>query len=336
MVAFKQAVGAVQESILLPMDAFPMAPFPSEDQPATGPLLLPHASSREATTYAFLFTPRRPFAIDYAAGVSKAWSYPALDQAQTPHGVYHGATAIIGRTFQSLGDLWTRARGGHSNITLSYSLEIASDGLLIAGSAAAGSVYLEACISIGAAILQLVGTQQIQVMAFDSEPRPALPTLPLMFDTGERISGLRAPSDETREPTPAAAPAWAGQVERRIRDSVRREGRQRGENDGRWIGQDVADAAVEVVRQAADLIPSEPFIYASKKGDLVFEASGDRGSLTMIVGPTFALFFAVIDEQSETRRADLTIGWPARLRKELQELSELLRTGRHAAVDSNA
>jgi hypothetical protein len=163
------------------------------------------------------------------------------------------------------------------------------------------------------------------------EPSPTAPEPPVV-QLATAASGVSYAPELL---APLIEPTWLGRLERRIRDSVRRGG-QEGENDGRWISQGVADAAIEVLRVAADLLPAEPFIYASKKGDLVFEASGARGPLTLIVSPAFALFFAVVDEQPESRRVDLTIGWSARLRKELQELSAMLRTGLHGAVGSKA
>ncbi len=142
----------------------------------------------------------------------------------------------------------------------------------------------------------------------------------------------RAPSTPVQNTD--AVPSWLPMVEQRIRDSVRPDNRDPSENGGQWIEQDIADAANTVLRETGKLLPSEPHIYSSKKGDLVLESSGTGGRMTVVISTGFVLFFIVIGEQEpRTKRIDLTGDWPAQL-DDLKETFKALRAAERLPRDA--
>jgi hypothetical protein len=124
-------------------------------------------------------------------------------------------------------------------------------------------------------------------------------------------------------------PEWFATIERCIHDSVMPSAQQ-ATNDGRWLDRDVADAAIDFLWSTADLLPGEPFIHSSRKGDLVAEFKAERGTMTGIVSPTFVLLFAVIDGTP----IEKTIFASGNVREEVRELVEQLRMGQHGAVET--
>lgn len=123
---------------------------------------------------------------------------------------------------------------------------------------------------------------------------------------------------------------WLAAVRRRINDSILPHDFV-GDNDGRWLTEDVARAAVAYFEETSDLLPAEPYIYSSRRGDLVAEFTADHGTLTSIVTPTYVLLFAVIDGAPIEKRLPLA-GTTMSLRSEVANLSDLLRTGQHGAL----
>ena len=96
-----------------------------------------------------------------------------------------------------------------------------------------------------------------------------------------------------REVHPISA-TWFNAVQRRIQKSVAPLG-QTIDDDGRWLSQDIADAASRFFKATSDVLPSEPFIYSSRKGDLVAEYLVAHGTMTNIVTQTSVIVFAVVD-----------------------------------------
>src|SRR5260370_18624549 len=76
-------------------------------------------------------------------------------------------------------------------------------------------------------------------------------------------------------------PEWLDTVKRRIKHSIMPKD-QEIENVGQWLTEEIANAASTFFEEASDLLPSEPFIYASRQGDLVAEFTPKFGSLTTI------------------------------------------------------
>jgi hypothetical protein len=122
-------------------------------------------------------------------------------------------------------------------------------------------------------------------------------------------------------------------IEQRIFGSIVPNGRHL-ENDGRWLQEDIADAGVEFFQWASHLLPGEPFIYSSRKGDLVAEFEARHGRMTTIISQTFVMVFAVVDGIPTEKRVPLSAKGLGALRPELKRLTEMLRTGRYAALDT--
>lgn len=101
------------------------------------------------------------------------------------------------------------------------------------------------------------------------------------------------------------------------------------ENDGRWLRYGVAEAASGFFRLTSDLLPSEPYIYGSRIGDLVAEFEDTHGTMTSIITPTSVILFAVVDGVPIEKRLVLGSDSPTTLRRGLQELTERLHTGQH-------
>lgn len=121
-------------------------------------------------------------------------------------------------------------------------------------------------------------------------------------------------------------PGWLSATLQCIRNSVVPNDRVTT-NDGRWVSQEIADAANVFFQSTADLLPGEPTIYSSQGGDLVAEFKADHGTLTSVVTPTFVLMFAVIDGMPVERRVS-----SGGLRREVQELTEWLRMGQDGTL----
>jgi hypothetical protein len=133
--------------------------------------------------------------------------------------------------------------------------------------------------------------------------------------------------NDIREVRPISA-TWFNAVQRRIQKSTAPQGRKVG-NDRRWLSQDIADAASAFFKTTSDVLPSEPYIYSSLKGDLVAEFSGAHGTMTNIVSETSVIVFVVVDGAPVERRLPLGRNETDALRQELQRLTKMLRTGQH-------
>jgi len=99
---------------------------------------------------------------------------------------------------------------------------------------------------------------------------------------------------------------WHGLLQQRIKDSVALEGHQLDPNL-RYLSEAVARSALCFFEGVSDLLPSEPYIYASQEGNLVAEFSGSSGGLSVMIGTDFAILFSSSEDQSKEyfyRRSD--------------------------------
>lgn len=124
-------------------------------------------------------------------------------------------------------------------------------------------------------------------------------------------------------------PKWLETTQRSIRESLLLSARE-GTDGGRWLSQQVVNAANDFFQGTSDILPGEPFIYSSQKGDLVAEFQAEHGTMTSIVSSAFVLLFAVIDGVPIERR----VLDHRDLREEVRRLTELLRTGQHGALET--
>ena len=116
-----------------------------------------------------------------------------------------------------------------------------------------------------------------------------------LFKIAQELQGmpqldLKNPAFTPGRPVEAA---WFRVVERRITMSVQPNIGLK--DDRRRLSQLTALRALEFFKATSDLLPVEPYIYSSQKGDLVAEFTAVRGTLTSIVPPKFILLFAVVD-----------------------------------------
>ena len=124
-------------------------------------------------------------------------------------------------------------------------------------------------------------------------------------------------------------PAWLKATQTSIRNSVARSSAA-NVTEGRWLTQDVANAATDFLETTADLLPGRPFVYSSKEGDFVAEFQSKHGSLTSIVSPAFVLLFATVDGVPFERKVT-----DARtLREEVRRLMEPLLRGQHGDLET--
>ncbi len=98
--------------------------------------------------------------------------------------------------------------------------------------------------------------------------------------------------------------------------------------------EDIATSASAFFEMTSDVLPSEPYIYSSQNGDLVAEFDASHGTMTGIIAKNLVVLFAVVDGVPIERRVVLGSDSPRPLRRELQYLTEMLRTGQHAAVET--
>jgi hypothetical protein len=113
-------------------------------------------------------------------------------------------------------------------------------------------------------------------------------------------------------------PSWLASAEKVIQDSTAAADAVELDT-GRWLRRDVAVAGLSFLREAADLLPGEPYFYSSHAGDLVADVVSKRSTITSIISPTFTLLFAVVDGITrEPRRVDDVATLRAELRSLLQ------------------
>jgi hypothetical protein len=94
---------------------------------------------------------------------------------------------------------------------------------------------------------------------------------------------------------------WLDSVERRIQNSTAPSGYPILDPQV-WLTENIASAGLSFFRNVDDLLASEPYIYASKRGDLVAEISAQgQPSLTVIVSPDTIILFAASDGHTKEK-----------------------------------
>ena len=135
---------------------------------------------------------------------------------------------------------------------------------------------------------------------------------------------------ETLQSATLLPAAWLTTVQDRIRRSIIPHGR---ENDGRYLDKEIVSTAVTFFEQTSDLLPSEPHIYSSNRGDLVAEFRGLDGSMTGIISKNFAMLFAVA--KGDAIQETMTLGKSRRAtRNDLQLFTEKVRARLHGSVET--
>jgi hypothetical protein len=143
------------------------------------------------------------------------------------------------------------------------------------------------------------------------------------------------PEEQIRQVEPLYA-SWLPVVQGRIVASTATDASEMHEiESGQFLKREIVDAALQFFEKASDVLPGEPYIYASKTGDLVAEFEAPRGTMTTIVSKSFALAFAVIaGEQPLERRFALADDSTEPMRSELKALSDRMRTEQNGGMET--
>jgi hypothetical protein len=125
---------------------------------------------------------------------------------------------------------------------------------------------------------------------------------------------------------------WLGAIEKRISDATRPEGYQIMEPT-QWVTEEVGAAARRFFQSTADILPSEPYLYASLSGALVAEFQTPNGALTTIISPNATTLFAVTSDDPETPIEVTVKRGSNRLREDLKPIAQALSS--HGEVGSS-
>jgi hypothetical protein len=155
---------------------------------------------------------------------------------------------------------------------------------------------------------------------------------PGIIDSPPRLSDTK-PESLIQSPSRPMS-QWLPTVQERIRRSLVPSGLT--ENDGRWLRQDIGTAASSFFEITSDVLPCEPHLSSSRDGDLVVEFDALHGTMTNIITERFVVLFAVVDGLPIERRLMFGADSPTSMRREVRHLTDLLRTGRHGAVETKS
>jgi hypothetical protein len=117
--------------------------------------------------------------------------------------------------------------------------------------------------------------------------------------------------------------SWLGAVQRRLNASIGIEGTI---SDGTWLPRDVVTAANNFFDATSSLLPSEPYLYSSRAGNLVAEFENKLGRMTLILSKDTAVALASVGKERIQKRIDLAGVTPARLRSDISGITDRLRT----------
>jgi hypothetical protein len=153
--------------------------------------------------------------------------------------------------------------------------------------------------------------------------RPIEAPLPLPSEVQPGV--LRAP------PHPAAQ--WLSAVERRLQDSV---GVAEFESlrDGRSLSINIVTRGKVFFQMTSDLLPGEPYVYSSLRGDLVADFRKQGATLTYIVAPESLTALLAMDGNITRELIDLESSNQGEVRKQVQILTKRFRSGENGSVGS--
>lgn len=135
-------------------------------------------------------------------------------------------------------------------------------------------------------------------------------------------------------PKASIANPWLSAVTTRIQNATLPEGST--ELPGtEWLNRASARAAFRFFENGADLLPSEPHIYGTRKGDLVAEFKGDKGVLTAVVTDEKTTLYAVLDNSPEDPIHETIRKGSNQFRDELRAVTNQLVAGAHGQVESH-
>lgn len=138
---------------------------------------------------------------------------------------------------------------------------------------------------------------------------------------------------EAYTPYLKAPNSWLPLVEERIRASILPE-EYEGEPSCEWLTEDAAHAAISFFRAAADLLPTEPYIYATNSGDLVAEFETKSGSMTSVVSDDETILFAVLASNPHEPIQKVIRRGSNQIRDELRSITNKLSSARHGKMEA--
>jgi hypothetical protein len=126
---------------------------------------------------------------------------------------------------------------------------------------------------------------------------------------------------------PPAAAEWLPVIERRIKDSVRAvEIASSDQENVDSIDQAVANSANLFFRIASTQLPAEPYIYASKKGELIAEFRANERALTLIISDGRVASYVIgSDGVPKASFLDLSRASASSIRRELHRVMQQFR-----------
>jgi hypothetical protein len=114
-------------------------------------------------------------------------------------------------------------------------------------------------------------------------------------------------------------------VEKRIENSVLPMEYEAGlAHEGEWLREEVGRSAIRFFQHTADILPSEPFIYASQTGALIAEFDTPAGALTTIISPTSIILFAASNTTPDAPIETTLTSGTNRLREEVKDVVHAL------------
>lgn len=137
------------------------------------------------------------------------------------------------------------------------------------------------------------------------------------------------------EPWFPAFTGWLPAVEQRINGATLPDG-YGTLTKSEWVSEAVGSAAIRFFQNAADVLPSEPFIYGSKSGALVAEFSTSNGALTTIIAPDVTTLFAVRNDQPEKPIQISIQRGSNRLREDVKNISRTLSASSDGQMGSSS
>ena len=182
------------------------------------------------------------------------------------------------------------------------------------------------CPTADASVLtQIVQEARLQAPFGRAALMVIVPLTPQLADQVPRISAADIVG-------PSVSPAaWLQIVERRITKSVLPAGRDY-ENEGQWLSQETASAATAFFQLTSDVLPGEPHIYSSLRGDLVAEFQAPHGVLNAVISTKAFIGLAVIDGVPEASKIDWTTTVDKSVRETLRQLTQRLCDGEHGSA----
>ena len=129
---------------------------------------------------------------------------------------------------------------------------------------------------------------------------------------------------------------WLDAVEQRIFASLPVDGYELNDRSA-WLQPSVGEAALKFFRMASLALPNEPYIYPSKRGDLVAEFAAPRGKMTCLISPEFVLVFANAgDEIIQKTFMSSDMGMGEELRSDVREISQFLGATSNVTVEARS